>query len=50
MSKWQVIILKPAENYLSSLSESERERLLKALKQLQDDPLACNYKKLTGRS
>jgi len=50
MSKWQVVILKPAERYLNSLSESDRNKLLDALRMLQENPLDRKYKKLKGRA
>jgi len=50
MSKWQVVILKPAERYLNSLSESDRDKLLDALRMLQENPLDRKYKKLKGRA
>jgi len=50
MSRWKVVLLKPAERYLDSISKNERQRVINALKILQDNPEASLYKKLKGRS
>jgi mRNA-degrading endonuclease RelE of RelBE toxin-antitoxin system len=50
MSKWQVVILKPAERYLNSLFESDRNKILDALRMLQENPTDRKYKKLKGRA
>lgn len=49
MSEWRVILLQPAEKYLKRLPRTEQERILKALKQLQENPERARPEPLKGR-
>jgi len=48
-SQWQVIITPNVKKRLSRLSRPERERLLQALIDLEEDPFHQDVKSLKGR-
>ena len=48
-SQWQVIITPNVKKRLSKLSRPERERLLQALIDLEEDPFHQDVKSLKGR-
>ena len=48
-SQWQVIITPNVKKRLAKLSRPERERLLRALIDLEEDPFHQNVKSLKGR-
>ncbi len=45
---WQVILLRPAERYVARLPRPERERVLLALRALQEDPFRADVVPLQG--
>jgi mRNA interferase RelE/StbE len=49
LTKWRLIILKPAERYLKRLSSEHQARIIRALKLLQQDRNLVDIKSLQGR-
>ncbi len=46
---WQLVLLRPAQRYLSRLPPDEQDRVLNALESLQQDPTTAPVKPLKSR-